>query len=345
MTASASSNPTLLDLATRQDPDGSVAAVAEVLNETNEILLDMTWLNGNLTDGHKSTVRTGLPSPTWRKLYGGVQPTKSTTAQVKDTTGMLEAYSEIDKALADLADNREEFLLSESRPHIEGMNQEIANTIFYGNEATEPEAFTGLAPRFNSLTAETGDNIIDAGGSGADNASIWLVVWSPNTVHGIVPKNSQAGLMTEYLGEVTVENVDGSNGRMQALRTHFRWDAGLTVRDWRYVVRIANIDKSSLSVTWTSGAFSAGADLNDLMFQAMRLVPNLGMGRPAFYMSRDIATWVSRQTVAKGQGGIITVDPMSGDQSLGGSMRFTERFHGIPMRRCDALAGDEAAVS
>ena len=61
-----STNPTLLDLARRQDPDGSIAAIAEVLDETNEMLPEMTWVEGNLTTGHRATIRTGIPLPTWR---------------------------------------------------------------------------------------------------------------------------------------------------------------------------------------------------------------------------------------------------------------------------------------
>ena len=99
MATLAVTNPTLLDLARVTDPDGSIAAVVEILNETNEVLADMSWVEGNLPTGHRTTVRTGIPTPTWRKLYGGVQPNKSTTVQVTDNTGMLEAYAEVDKAL------------------------------------------------------------------------------------------------------------------------------------------------------------------------------------------------------------------------------------------------------
>ena len=95
-------NPTLADLAKVTDPDGTIADVVEILNETNEILADMTWLEGNLTTGHRSSIRSGLPTPTWRKLYGGVQPTKSRAVQVTDTCGMLEDYAEVDKALVDM---------------------------------------------------------------------------------------------------------------------------------------------------------------------------------------------------------------------------------------------------
>jgi hypothetical protein len=233
MTTLSVANPTLLDLAKRTDPDGSIATIVELLSQNNEILDDMTWVEGNLPTGHRTTVRTGLPAPTWRKLYGGVQPTKSTTAQVTDNTGMLEAYAEVDKALADLNGNTASFRLSEDMAHIEGMSQEMADTLMYGNEGSEPEAFTGLSPRYNLLSAANAENIIDAGGTGTDNASIWLVVWSPNTVHGIIPKGSTAGLKREDKGQVTIENVDGAGGRMEAYRTHYRWDSGLSSsRTW-----------------------------------------------------------------------------------------------------------------
>lgn len=331
MATLAVTNPTLLDLAKLTDPSGRIASVVEILNETNEILDDMSWQEGNLITGNRTTIRTGLPAPTWRKLYGGVQPTKSQTAQVTDSTGMLEAYAEIDKALADLNGNTREFRLSEDRAHIEGMSQEMADTIIYGNEGTEPEAFTGLSARFSNLTAETSDNIIDAGGTGTDNSSIWLAVWGPQSGFGIVPKGSQSGLQVRNLGEVTIENVDGAGGRMQAYRTHYRWDAGLTIRDWRYFVRIANIDKSLLTV-----ALTTGADLADLMFRAMELVPSLNSGRAVFYMNRTVRGMLRRQTPYATRSSTLTMENVGGKQLTS--------FQGIPIRTIDAMAADEARI-
>ena len=328
-------NPTLLDLAKVTDPDGKIADVVEILNETNEILDDMTWLEGNLTTGNMFSQRTGIPAPTWRKLYGGVQPNKGTNVQVTNTCGMLEAYAEVDKALADLAGNAAAFRLQEDRAHIEGISQEIADTLFYGNETTEPEAFTGFAPYYNSLSAANGENIINGGAAGGqtDTASIWLVVWSPLTCFGIVPKGSKAGMQVTDKGQVTVEDAsNGSNtGRYEAYRTHYRMDAGLCLRDWRYVVRIANIDKSTLTKDAASGA-----DLPDLMFRAMRRIPNLSRGRPAFYANRDIITMLGRQTANLTKNSTLT------QEMVGGKM--VERFHGIPVRRVDALAADEGAA-
>ena len=325
-------NPTLADLAKVTDPDGSIADVVEILNATNEILLDMTFLEGNLTTGHRTSIRSGLPTPTWRKLYGGVQPTKSRAVQVTDNTGMMEDYSEVDKALVEMAGNPAAFRLQEDRPHIEGMNQEFASTLFYGDESTAPEEFTGLSARYNSLSAENGDNIIAGGGSGSDNASIWLICWGPNTCHGIIPKGSKAGVQQRDLGEVTLENADGSNGRMQAFRTHYRWDVGLSVRDWRYAVRIANIDRSALLPTAASGA-----DLNDLMHQAWTEIPNTSMGRCAWYMDKSILSMLRRQTSSAVSSSTLTTD------LVGGTMQTS--WGGIPIRRCDALRGNEATVS
>jgi len=332
MATLADTHPTLLDLAKRTDPDGKISDIVEILNQTNEILTDMTWQEGNLTTGHRTTIRSGLPTPTWRKLYGGVQPSKSKTVQVTDSCGMLEAYSEVDKALADLNGNTAEFRLSEDRPQIEGMGEEIADTLLYGNEGTEPEAFTGLSPRFNDSTAANGANVIKADGAGTDNGSIWLCVWGPNSGFGIVPKGSKAGLQMEDKGQVTIENIDGSGGRMEAYRSHYRWDAGLTIRDWRYFVRICNIDKSALTFD-----AATGSNLPNLMFQAYERIPSIASGRAAWYMSRSMVTKLRQQSASAVKTSTLTVD------QVGGVM--VTSFNGIPIRRVDRLAADEALVS
>ena len=332
MATLSTTHPTLLDLAKRLDPDNKIANIVEMLAETNEIIDDMVFLEGNLPTGHRTTVRSGLPAPTWRKLYGGVQPTKSRTVQVTDSCGMLEAYAEVDKALADLNGNTAAWRLSEDKAHIEGMNQEMASSVFYASEATAPEEITGLAPRFNSTSADNGTNIIlDGTVDNADNTSIWFVVWGPNTCHGIYPKGSVAGLDSTDKGQVTIENVDGAGGRMEAYRTHYRWDLGLSVRDWRYVVR-AQINSEGLTKDAASGA-----DLIDIMSQMVESVPSTGMGRPAFYCNRRIKSFLRRQMVAKVKNSTLMMDQVAGKHVM--------TFDGFPVRRCDALVNTETGIS
>ena len=323
-------NPTLADLASRMDPNGKIdPQIVEILTQSNEILDDMTFIEANGFTDHKTTIRSGLPAGTWRKLNYGVMPEKSKTVQVKDSMGMLESFAEVDKALAELNGNSAAWRLSEDYAFIEGMNKTMASTLFYGDTDTDPEKFMGLSARYDSTSEQNGSNIIKAGGSGADNTSIWLVVWGPNTVHGIFPKGSQAGLKSEDLGEDVLTDANG--GRYRGLRTHYRWDMGLTLRDWRYVVRIANIDVSDL----TKNA-SSGADLIDLMIQALEIIPNMGMGRPVFYCSRTVRSFLRRQILNKNNVN-LSFENVAGKKVV--------MFDGVPVRKTDALLETEAAIA
>lgn len=317
---------TLADHAKRMDPDGKIPAIVELLSQTNPILTDMVYVEGNLPTGHRTTIRTGLPAAAWRLLNYGVQPSKSTTAQVTDSCGMLEAYAEVDKALADLNGNTNAFRLSEDQAFLEAMNQQMAETLFYGDTRINPQRFTGLSARYNDLTAKNAQNIIDAGGTGSNLTSIWLVVWGTNTVHGIFPKGQAAGLSHKDKGEVTLE--DAEKGKYEGYRTHYKWDNGLTVRDWRYVVRIANIDTTKLGA-------NDGPNLATLMVQALHRIPNLQMGNAVFYMNRDAAEYLDIQATEKA--------------SLAISVKETEgvwwtSFRGVPVRTCDALLSTESQV-
>jgi hypothetical protein len=325
---------TLIDWAKRVDPDGKIPDIVELLEQTNEMLADMLWKEGNLPTGHRTTVRTGLPSVFWRLLNQGVTPSKSTTAQIDEGTGMLEAWSEVDVDLAMLNGNVSSFRLSEAKAFLEAMNQEMQSTIIYGNAGLAPEEFTGLAVRYSDLTAESADNIILGGGDDGhtDLTSIWLVAWGEETVCGIFPKGSKAGLQHNDYGEVTVEVTAGVAGsRMRAFQERYQWKGGIAVKDWRYVVRIPNIDVSELSGT------SNPADLIDLMEHAIELLPNR-LGKPVFYMNRTIRRHLRRQVrESVGNGGGITFENFAG--------RRTMFFSEVPVRTVDAILNTESLVA
>ena len=331
--ATLSSNAlTLADWAKRLDPDGKVPSIVELLSQTNELLSDMQFIEGNLPTGHRTTVRTGLPTVAWRLLNQGVQPSKSTTAQVDEQCGMLEAWSEVDKDLAMLNGNTAAFRLSEAQAFIEAMNQEMASTVFYGNAGLAPEEFTGLSIRYSDVNAANGQNIIDAGGSGSDNTSIWLVCWGSQTIHGIFPKGSKAGLIHEDLGEVTVETSAGIAGtRLRAYQDHWQWKCGIAVKDWRYAVRIGSIDVSNLV------AKSSAADLIENMIKATHRIPALGMGKAAFYMNRTVKQMLDIQRRDDVQtGGSLIYNDVDG--------KLIPSFRGIPIRTVDAIVETETAV-
>jgi hypothetical protein len=327
--------PTLLDVAKRSDPDGKIATIIEQLTTTNELLQDMAWVEGNLPTGHKTTVRSGLPSATWRQLNYGVQPSKSTTTPITDQCGMLEAYAEVDKSLVMLNNNTAEFRLSEDRAFLEAMNQAMATTLFYGDTAVNPERFMGLAPRYNAYSANealSGSNIIKAGGAVSTNSSIWLICWGPNTAHGIYPKGSKAGFSHTDLGEQTLFDTASPQGRFQGYRTHYKWDCGLSVRDWRYVVRIANIDVALLTPTAVTGA-----NLVDLMQQAIEILRDQNMGRPVFYMNRRVRSFLRRQMNNAGTLGYGTMEQVAGER--------VKMFEELPVHISDAILNTEGTVA
>lgn len=323
--------PTLADVTSRMDPDGKVGAIGELLSLTNEMLKDIPWYEGNLPVGHQVIQRTGLPTVYWRTLNRGVPKSKSATTKVTEGMGILEARSEIDVDVAALNGNTAAFRLSEGRPFTEAMNQEMQSTWIYGNAASAPNEFTGLAARYSDTTAGNGQNVIDAGAAGGqtDCSSIWLACWGPETLFGTYPKGSKAGLEHKDLGEIDAEDSDGN--KFRALAEIWKWKCGLVVKDWRYAVRIGSIDTGNLT------AASSPADLYEYMTRAYFRIPNLKMGKPAFYMNRSIFQYLTLQRRA--------------DVAAGGGLTFANvdgviepQFLGLPIRLTDAITNGETAI-
>lgn len=324
---------TLVDIAKRTDPNGKVAVIAELLAQTNEMLMDMPWKMGNLEVGHRMSVRTGLPTVYWRTLNMGVPTSKSKAAQVDEQTGMLEAWSEVDIDVTKLNGNVAETRLSEAMAFLEAMNQEMQGTMIYGNGSISPEEFNGLAIRYSSLSAGNATNIIDAGGVGSDNTSMWLVGWGEQTVFGIFPKGTEAGLVHKDWGEQVVATAGTPPGgsRMGVFNEQWQWKAGLAIKDWRFVVRGANIDVSNLV------AESSAADLIKTMIKMWHRLPNKRMGRPVFYVNRTVFQMLDIQARnAVSSGGQLSYSVVNGMEIL--------NFRGAPIRTVDQILDTEARV-
>lgn len=337
---------TYADWAKRLDDGYRVASIIELLSQTNEILDDMLVMEGNLPTGHKTTVRTGLPQATWRLLNSGVPNAKSTTAQITDVCGNLETYAVIDKDIADLNGNTPEFRLSEVKAFLEGMSQQIAATLIYGNQFINPERFTGFAPRYSTLNttnSQTANNVLSGGGTSSTNTSIWLATWGDDTCHATFPKGKITGLQHRDMGEWPVQ--DSAGNTYQAYRDHFKWEIGLVLRDWRYVARIANID-----VTQLTGV--SAANLINLLVRALYKLPTApsmataiqtsdtpevraNMGRLVIYCNRVVRTYLDLQAMNK-TNVLLRLEEFDG--------KVVTTFRGVPVRTVDAISNSEAQV-
>jgi hypothetical protein len=344
MAVQASGVATLIDVLTELDPGGKQLDIAEVLTQQNEILQDMVWVEGNTVTGHKDSVRTSLPEPSFRSINAGVPVTKAGSTPIEETAALLEDFSQVDRELAIMAGDVNGYRLKQARPHIQGMSNKMARSVFYANAATNPKEFTGLAPRFNTgneALSQAAGQVIDAGGVGANLRSIWLVGWSEDTVFGIYPKGTRGGLDHEDATNATGTGAHGfpaaavlldpDGNQYMGYRDHWIWRCGLMVKDWRYVVRIANIDETALTLD-----AATGPNLQDLMVQALELIENTNGVRAAFYTPRTIRSYFRRQLL-NGKNAQLSWDEMAGKKIM--------NFGEVPVRRVDALNTAETAVT
>ena len=262
--------PNLVDHARMSDPDGTIADIASMLAQCNDMLKDMIWQEGNGALSHKVSANVALPQGTWRNAGQGVAASKPLFQQYEFGIGELVDYSMVDKSVALLNGNLAKFRLQQDLTHIQGLSQQVSSALLYSNEATNVAQFTGFMPYYNTVStsnAQSAKNVIDAGGTGSANASILLVGWGDDTTFGIYPKGSQAGLIYEDKGDVT-PLYDSNNLRFEGYTSYFAWKVGLCVKNWQYNVRIANID------TTTAGLLgSAPPDLYVLMSRAAVRLP------------------------------------------------------------------------
>lgn len=323
----------LIDHFKRTDESGQMATIIEMLKETNSILDDAIAVECNMGTKHRTTIRTGLPSVTWGRFYKGISQSKSTTAQVDDTTGFVEQLSSVDKRLLDISANRNAVRLSEAEGSLEAISQEVAATLIYGNDNTAPDEFLGFAPRFNSLSAANGGQVVNGGGSGADNTSVWNVTWGDRMCHMLYPSGTSAGISREDMGVQRV--LDESGNPYFVEEELFTQHSGLSVRDWRFVSRIANIDVSNLQ--------AGSVDIYSLMRKAFWKIKKhrLPSTRQAIYCNADVLEALDADST-----------PTAGTSASFVRLQPTEvdgfevmAYRGIPVRQVDAILNTEAVVS
>jgi len=337
--ANPNSSLTLLDIAKRTDPDGEVPIIAELLSQKNEILIDIPWKEGNLPTGTRNTVRTGLPQAYWKRPNAGNPASKSTTAQLDEAAGIIEAWCVVDFDVANLNGNAQKYRLTEADAFIESMSQQLANQLIYGNSLVNSERFMGLGPRFGSINgAVNGQNILNALGSGSDNTSVWLVGWGDNTVYGIYPRGTMAGLQHWDFGDRPWQtSTTIGAGQIHAYVDLWHWYCGLAVKDWRYVVRCANVDVSDLvNGTGTQNA----QQLLKLMCRMLARLPSKTNVKPIFYTNRTVQSILMNQGLDKSQN-ILNVQ--QGLTQFGSFAEMT--FLGVPIRTNDQILNTESAIS
>lgn len=335
-------NLTLVDLLKMQAPDGGLLPVAEVLHQTNPILDDIPWVEGNLPTGNRSAARTSLGTVYRRKLNEGIPSSKATTVQMDDDTELLERWSVVDTELVRLGGNEAAVRMKEATASIEAIGQQCVGDLLYGNVLTTPEGINGFLTRYGDPAGDYSDNMIDGGAASGqtDCCSMLLVGWGENTAHGIYPKGTMGGLQRTDFGRDAITmatSIDGSasgeSGYMEAFREKFCWHVGLTIEDWRYVARVHSIDVGD-----TIAGSGNNADVLDLAIDAYHRIPNMDACRPVWYVPRQVGIFLHKQAVAKQHSaGPVSIETVNG--------RPVTHLNGIPVRITDQMLLSETSLN
>lgn len=329
-------------LAARMSLNNEIIDVAEVLNETNDVIQDAHVERANGITSHTVSRRTALPTVSWVKIGNGWNPTTGLLNQATEAMGMLKARYQCPGDVMRLQPNPAKFRMQQERAYIESMGQEFANTLF-GNwsagslSADLPEEFAGLSARYSSLGTSRSAYVANNGNtSGSDNTSIWFIQWGPGKTYLIYPRNADGGgLKKKDEGRVftsgdnsvasTTATQNNPTNKLWAFVTEFSWDVGLCIEDTRTVKRLANIDSVA------SSSFTLDED------QIITVRNNFNTpGTISMYCNETVFTQLDILAKDKSNVHYLGSDPFGKPQMF---------FRDMPVRRCDAITDVEATLT
>ncbi len=292
-------------------------------------------------------VRTdSLPIASTRRWNEGIKATASKNAPLNDPIALFEDYSEVDFDLWEIQNNPEMWRAQQDMNHIEGLFQLMESTLLYGSLETNPGSFNGLSTRFNNLESyPNGDtswkpNVWNGGLATGPATTAWLIEFGDDTVYGIYPPNTPAGLSFRDLGEITKELSSGTgsvgtNYMYQVLRTMLRWYLGIQIADERCVQRIANINPIGFSGP-------SGFDEN-IFIQAKMQLPRFGeTSGTVILVNRDLKTQIDIRAVSQK---INTYFTPPGDNSMDVFGKAVTKFQNIPIYVAEKISSLETIVT
>ena len=118
----------------------------------------------------------------------------------------------------------------------------------------------------------------------------------------------------------------------RAYRDWYQWKLGLVVKDWRFVVRISNIDIPALVLN------SSPAPIFTNLIKATHAIPDLDIVDPVIVMNRTVFQMLDIQARANvTSGGQLSYDVVGGKRIVS--------FRGIPILVMDRIVNTETRVT
>lgn len=313
----------------KRQSEGPARKILEVAQDRNAMISTMLVGMGNEVDGHTTVQRTDYIEGNFTSINEPVLSESSHTEEIRDSAGTLEVFSVIAKRIVERSANPAQTRFQEDTAAMIGMSQKMENEFFNGNKLINQKGFTGLAARYpDLLTANNrpSEQVIDAAGSGSDNTSMWLVSWDQLGTSMFFGKNYVGGLKVHDFGKT---NWTVGGGEIMAYVNHFEWNMGLSIRDYRSVARIANIDVSDLA--------AGTVTLVPLMIKAWYKIPSaLQTQRKAWYCATEVLEALTIEAQAQ-TNTYLTIQNFEG-------IPIT-MFFGIPIFRSDKIGVTDDAIT
>lgn len=319
---------TLSEQVKRIDPDGNGATIAEVLDEENSIVKDAPASPSNERYSHLTSVRTALPTPSARRINEGASSGVSRSKQVREYVFNLENIPWVDAEIVDGDPDPVKARWNELQPWLEAYAQEAARQFIYGNNNEDDTDINGLATR---MDAAADDNVEDAGGSGSDCTSLYLVEWGPRCNVIYRKHKGQAAIYENDLGLNSINDPNDSTKTLLAYQNHIKLMLGLNITDNRNIQRLASIEDDGATYTLYD---STNNIMRYLEFMIGRL-PKMGRGA-VIYGNRTLLTQFNIWANEKTPGFTVTAEDPSGVPQT--------RYKGIPIHLVEQIVDTEAAL-
>lgn len=328
MAANTISQENYASIMTQYSVDGTLLRQLNALTEVNDMIADALVREATNIDSDQVSRVTSLPAPYWHKLGEGLTATYAHDQQNTEGIAMLRNQYRGNVEIVSRQPNPGEYMSRKEQLYLEAMNQEIQNTLIYGDSGTAPEEFDGLDIRFGSIVA---NSVFDNGGS-TTLTSAWLIQWDLQDCCMIFPKGGAGGLRRIPKGKVWLSTETDATGSVEATKalaefyvTNFEWDTGFCLQDPRRVKRVANIEPT----------INDDYEINvDILIQARNAF--VTSGQVYLYVEKTVKTQLQIQAKDKLN---IYYPP---DMPFGKPVAY---FLDVPIRQCDAILLTESALT
>lgn len=338
---------TVIELIRREDPDGKLAQLIDIIAQQNRILEDITWIECNNGTYHEDTQTVSEPSGAERAYDEGVSVEAGVTQKLTEPTCMLNGISEVDASKYLHTVDPDGARLQEDAFFLRGMTKTLVSRLFDGDRSSDLRRINGINTRtdYNTLqTAGSETRVFDnAGGDCADAStftSIYFVQWGFKKVNCVYPRNDPAGggtlpIKMEDYGKsiISQAGVTGAAKKYPAWQTWFGCDFGLFIHDPRCIKRVVNIATASPNET---DLFSFH---EDALIDAYNQLEYNGEG-VVMYCNRTVLAQAMKRANEKGNA-FFTQE----SEGEGPFARPVTRFMGIEMKRVDQITNIQADVT